>query len=758
MPISRRLLIAWRQKRGARREVASLRVDPGASLSSMAVVKTIGKRVVARVRRKALKLSTGSHAFDSRTRSQLLQNALSGSRAAHREGATDRCGATHHVISFDVFDTLITRRWLRPPDLFIEVGCRLIECGLFSGRAENWATIRVQIEAELRAAPAEEVSLDEIYQCLGERMSWSQEQLARAQELEICCELEAIRPIAVNVACYNRLLAAGVDVILVSDTYFDRRAITRLLRNCGIEVEPERLYISSEVRATKRSGRLFEYVAHCLRQSAAITHIGDNMESDVYAAAAAGVSPLYFANSRESRYEDAYYEMREYPLSMRSALAGAVRATRLRGEYDDEHLRTVWDTAVGVAAPMLFGFVLWTLCKARRIGISHLYFVARDGQILARIANTIVERMGWTIRCSYLYGSRQAWHLPGLLQFDDDSFDWILKDHCSASMRDHLAKVDLDPQSCCGILARYGFLPENWDQAIVDGRRDAVRRTFGDPELQAMILSRASECRDLAQGYLRAAGVLAEESVGIVDIGWHGTLQTSLSKLLRNAGHADSGKLTGFYLGLIKWPGPSAGEAYSFLHESKQQLPSRSVNGTLLEVFCAADHGSVRGYRRTAEDHVEPLLDGRANDLALQWGLRAQQEAVAAFSSELTNAIVSSGVDVKQWAELMGAASRKSLALFTRTPTTEEAEAFGKFRHAAHQTHARAVELAPRLSMSKRLCAAILPRTIQYDGFWLEGSMRRCGQTFLQSMPFSLFSLRRLISHRFVEIRKLARP
>jgi predicted HAD superfamily hydrolase len=739
---------------GVRRQVSSLLQDRRVSTSTTAAVKDIGPPISARFRRRALKYCTTRRVFDAQARSHLIQVALGVSRAARQ----DRMAAHRHVISFDVFDTLITRRWLQPRDLFIEVGRRLVQCGLIAERMENWAGARVQVEAELRSAPAEEVTLDEIYQCLGERMSWNREQLVRAQEVELRCELEAVRPIAANVTCYNSLRAAGAEVILVSDTYFDKPSITRMLGKCGIDVEPEQLFISSEVRATKHTGRLFEHVARSLREPAAITHIGDNLRSDVYVAAAKGITPLHFANSRASRYEDAFYRVTGYPLSMRSALAGSVRATRLRCQSADEHLKTVWDTAAAVGAPMLFGFVLWTLCKAKRLGISHLYFVARDGQILLRIAKAIVDRMGWSIQCSYLYGSRQAWHLPGLLAFDDDVFEWILKDHCLASMRDHLARVELDPQRCRHILARYGFVPENWDRPIVgSGRRD-LRRTFNDPDLQAMILSRASDCRELVHGYLRAAGLLKEGGVGIVDIGWHGTLQISLSKLLRSAGCAYREKLTGFYLGLIKRPGPSAGQSHSFLHDSELVLPSRDVNPTVIESFCAADHGSVRGYRRVTEDHIEPVLSERTNDLALQWGLSAQQEAIAAFTSEMISAIMSDGADLEQWVAFIGAGIRSSLGLFTRKPTTEEADAIGKFRHAAHQTHAGVVEVAPRLSLPKRWFAAIVPRSIQYEGFWLEGSMRRGGRTLLRSAPFLLFSFRRLVQYKIVTVRKLARP
>ena len=70
----------------------------------------------------------------------------------------------------------------------------------------------------------------------------------------------------------------------------------------------------------------------------------------------------------------------------------------------------------GVAGPVILAAAAWTLLSAQRDNIDILYFVARDGEILLAVAQLLQQELGLAaeIECRYLYGSRQAWHLPAL--------------------------------------------------------------------------------------------------------------------------------------------------------------------------------------------------------------------------------------------------------------------------------------------------------------------------------------------------------
>ena len=47
-------------------------------------------------------------------------------------------------------------------------------------------------------------------------------------------------------------------------------------------------------------------------------------------------------------------------------------------------------------------------------GIQKLFFIARDGYILKKIADILIEKYRYPIATVYLYGSRKAWRLPSI--------------------------------------------------------------------------------------------------------------------------------------------------------------------------------------------------------------------------------------------------------------------------------------------------------------------------------------------------------
>ncbi len=117
---------------------------------------------------------------------------------------------------------------------------------------------------------------------------------------------------------------------------------------------------------------------------------------------------------------------RDHRLS-KSAIAGCARAARLRENMADEHARAIWETSTNIAGPLLTGFVLWTLIKAREQGRSTLYYLARDGQILQRIASALAAWLDWPIECKYLFASRKALFLPSLAGDSDELVARILE-------------------------------------------------------------------------------------------------------------------------------------------------------------------------------------------------------------------------------------------------------------------------------------------------------------------------------------------
>ena len=56
-----------------------------------------------------------------------------------------------------------------------------------------------------------------------------------------------------------------------------------------------------------------------------------------------------------------------------------------------------------VIAPILVDYVEWVLEKAQAQGLHRLYFLARDGHILQKLATLLCRQSGFRFQCRYLF-------------------------------------------------------------------------------------------------------------------------------------------------------------------------------------------------------------------------------------------------------------------------------------------------------------------------------------------------------------------
>lgn len=644
---------------------------------------------------------------------------------ATASGAPAQRSSAGRLHAFDVFDTLITRCVWRPEDLFLLLGAKLAEAGLIDSSATAFARARADAEAALRALPGvEEVTLGAIHRALATEFGWTDATAEIAAAIELATEEAAIRPMAPNVARLAQLQQAGEAVALLSDTYLGRAQLLRLLRQGGIAVPPERVFASAEHDATKRSGRLFGFAGAALGIPLQhIAHRGDHPVADLAVPRRLGLVAERCDAARPTRHETALHAAgAAHPPALRSLLAGSARAARLSADPASAHERTLWQVGAGVAGPLLAGFVLWTLQQAQARGARRVHFVARDGQILLRIAEILRPSLGLEIACHYLLGSRQAWHLPTLQRLDDASLAWLTRDAARESLASVLARAELDPRAIAAPLARHGLI----EAALQDRPAPPARLAalLADAEVAPLVLRSAARRRAAALGYLAQEGLLGADDVLMVDLGWHGRLQHSLHTLLALGAVGAQPRLAGLYLALRSRPDGFAPDAMGSFLTAPDAL--HGLNPVLLELFCAADHGTVRGYVQQADGRFGAELAAVRDDRVLAWGLGALQGGVLAFARELARAMALAG-DAAAWTALLRDAGLAAFQGFRRDPDPAEAEAFGSFPHADGQAHAEWGECAPRIGALMRLRLGLGLGDPGYAGHWPEASVRRGG-------------------------------
>ncbi len=583
------------------------------------------------------------------------------------------------VASFDIFDTVITRRVAEPRAAFLLLGRRLFTLGEISSSAQAFAQARTQ--AEVRAfgnagGLDSPVTLRDIYCELGNSLHWSEIKTERVyeHELELEDELLVVIPEGRNRVAAAR--AAGQVVAFVSDMYLPATYLQQLLVDRGLFEAGDRLIVSNEESASKASGKLWPIAMRELDTTPdRVHHVGNHPKSDGRSAKRAGLSAEVIDKFNPNRYEQALERHSFATDGLTSALAGASRIARL--DPSEPGKEAVSDVAAGVVAPFVIGSLLWTLQVAKHEGLETLFFVARDGQLLCEVAEILAPSVGFTGNMTYLYGSRQAWSLASLTSLDEERLLALVPDSgdVEATPREILARLEIEPEEISVPLAHAGFHRATWARPLAPGNAATLRQLLQhDPDVVQLITERSKQARELALAYFEQVGAITNKPIGFVDLGTGATLFNSLGAILGSVGQAPP---LGFYFGLRSHiPEVGFGKPLTYVRDEGESIGFIKTPGllTMMELACTADHGSVRGYGEV-DGVVVPLFDEHGNEPVVEWGLPIVCQTVIRVAKELLlqpDLVGFEGIDVRP-------AILDVFNLFWSSPTKEEARVWGAY-------------------------------------------------------------------------------
>jgi predicted HAD superfamily hydrolase len=169
------------------------------------------------------------------------------------------------IVSFDVFDTLIQRPFLRPTDLFSFLN------SAFNRDVSSYVDftrIRMDAEAACREQKMlaahgrhfDDITLDEIYAEIARTHLFAAEKLARIKQLEMELEVRFCEARPGGQDLYQLAQDSGKRIILCTDMYLPRSVLEAILAK-NQYTGYEKLYLSSEIKVTKAQKTLYPYVA-----------------------------------------------------------------------------------------------------------------------------------------------------------------------------------------------------------------------------------------------------------------------------------------------------------------------------------------------------------------------------------------------------------------------------------------------------------------------------------------------------------------
>lgn len=613
------------------------------------------------------------------------------------------------VFSFDIFDTLFSRIFFRPDDLYFFLEKRLKEEGLIDEDLD-FSGIRMQTEENVRTVSIkEDINFNELYHELGKNLNLSQGVNNRIKNLELDFEEFSLSVIDETRHKIDK------DSVLISDIYLNKDFIQHLLKKYNISYRT--LYLSSDLGLMKHYGSLFKKVLSDLKITGdQLTHLGDNLHSDVKIANKYNIKALYYKNSKPTIYENYIYSISRQN-KINSILAGSMKSSRLEGFYSDMNQQTIWNVATDVAGPFLFLYSFWILKKAHQLKIKNLYFIARDGQIIYESTKIINRYLGYKINLKYLFGSRKAWHLASLEEVTERELDWIFDPTQFLNIDTICSRAEIDHESIRTILLTIGINDNH--KKLSDSQIDNVRNLFSSNKtILDLIIHKAREKRSLVSRYLKQEGFDSNKTIGIVDVGWRARQQHSLSKILDLEGLYPKTGIHGFYISLPNKVSPfSKDSTHEYLPHSKYD---HIVDGYSLiyESFVAADHGSCVSYRKNKQI-IEPVLREEKNNAMLKWGLSIHQKGILTFTQKFTDAL--SFLRISEIQNGQGF-SEVLLHNFLKYPSKQEAIAYNEIDCFEDQEEGKGIKLSVELSSLDLIVALVRPRNVFDPNHWKEAS------------------------------------
>lgn len=337
-------------------------------------------------------------------------------------------------ISFDIFDTLITRPLYDPVDLFVFLD------PIFSEKIDNtviFSKIRVEGETLARNYYRKEfgyddVSLDEIYDFLEKNYPLSKNIWDEMKSYEKQLEIEFANVRNTGKELFDLAVACEKRVFLITDMYLDRETIETILKKNSIDGF-EKIYISSEERKLKYNGELFQAMLSDVSiEAKSVLHIGDTWNADIVGSKKVGINNIFLPKAIdvfENKIHDKTTnrcadiarciceEYVDYD-KVKNNLGFRCMQAVIANKYFDNPYRPFCEQSDFNIDPYFIGYyvlgmhMMGILKWIREVLISkgkdRIIFLARDGYLPAKAFDIYSDYFNMDVQIEYMQASRRA--------------------------------------------------------------------------------------------------------------------------------------------------------------------------------------------------------------------------------------------------------------------------------------------------------------------------------------------------------------
>lgn len=299
------------------------------------------------------------------------------------------------IVSFDIFDTLLLRPYIRPTDLFLHIEKVKNKPFFYQLRQD------AEREARNKRPDVEDITFDEIYNEIDDDFK-SLKQVELDFENMVLTQNPELKQV------YDYALEKNKKVIITSDMYLSTGFLSNVLKKNGF-AKFDKIYISGDIGKGKYTGNLYKHIINDLNvtNSKDILHIGDNKHSDYKKAKKLGIRTILYKQVAR-QFLESNPRISKFLNQNNGKLGASILVATLAMRWQNKRCgsvnkETYWENlGYEYAGPIAYGYSRFVEKEAINNKLSTMLFVARDGYTLQKVFNTFSS----SIKNLYVYAPR----------------------------------------------------------------------------------------------------------------------------------------------------------------------------------------------------------------------------------------------------------------------------------------------------------------------------------------------------------------
>lgn len=346
------------------------------------------------------------------------------------------------------------------------------------------------------------------------------------------------------------------------------------------------------------------------------------------------------------------------------------------------------------------------------------------------IAKRIVENQKISIDCRYLEGSRYAWRMAEFALPDVNPLEKICIGGVHVSLRTILqrgALTEIEQKEIVSWLRKQDIKCKDFDAPLSYVEIIDLKNTLSKcRELTEYIKNHAKDNYDNTIGYLKQEGLFEDVTIAIVDSGWTGSMQQTLTRLIESGENVLKRSIQGFYFGLYELPvGACSNDYHCFFFEPYKNINRKvGFSNCLFEAVCSDSKGMTIGYRFDGKYVPVRETESNLNSDRIQRNVNWLLQLIAE-----PDYLVKCNLPIIE--------IEKRLKRLMSYPSKEEAELFGTYIFSDDVLSANSQHLAAKLSINEVRNLHVVRRLLIMKGIfktalkdtsWPEGSIARNGR------------------------------